>query len=73
VGRAFAPNTARYTVCQYCGPSVIWNRGGAEARGPQEAVVRGMRLRTFSYMDAEGTGLELVRLGGDRQDMTTDQ
>jgi hypothetical protein len=60
---ASLPFTAEgYAVCRYCGSSLVWKRGEAEA-GPAEGMaVRGIRLKPFVYTDTEGTGLELFRM-----------
>ena len=58
-GASLRPSTTGYTICEYCGSSLIWDREGADAGRTEEAVVRGMRLRLFTYTDSEGTGLEL--------------
>ena len=55
-----------YTICQYCGSSLVWNQPGTEegasvATAPQ-AVARGLRLKQFACTDTEGTGLEVFRM-----------
>lgn len=62
-GATLPPGAEGYIVCQYCGSSLIWNHPDAQAAEPQEvAAMRGMRLKQFSYTDAQGTGLELFRM-----------
>jgi hypothetical protein len=51
-----------YVVCQYCGTSLVCNRQGTAAGEEPEVAVRGLRLKQFTYTDAEGTGLELFRM-----------
>ncbi|MGD0003415.1 MAG: hypothetical protein ABSE06_04215 [Anaerolineaceae bacterium] len=40
------PAADSYTVCQYCGSNLVWNR--QPTRPAEEKVVRGMRLKPFS-------------------------
>ena len=49
-----------YSVCQYCGSSLLLGQT-EPARGGTLAV-RGMRLRMLTCTDTEGTGLELFRM-----------
>ncbi|NPV77801.1 MAG: hypothetical protein HPY59_15690 [Anaerolineae bacterium] len=58
-GANLIPGAEEYSVCQYCGSSLVWQRGGA---GSAEKAVRGMRLKLFSYTDTEVTGLELFHM-----------
>jgi len=54
--------TGATIICQYCGTTLIVNPGQA---GPEDAgtqVIRGMRMKMFSYTDTQGTGLELFRV-----------
>jgi hypothetical protein len=61
-GANLPPGTLDFTVCQYCGTSLIWNRQQAETGESQETVVKGLRLKLFSYTDSEGTGLEVFSM-----------
>mgnify|MGYP000054367471 CR=1 FL=1 len=61
-GAGVPPNAAGYTVCQYCGSSLVWSRQGVDTGKAQDAVVRGMRLKPFVYTDAQGTGLEVFHM-----------
>jgi DNA-directed RNA polymerase subunit RPC12/RpoP len=62
-GASIQPGEASYLICQYCGSSIVWNPPQTETSNQtQEAFVRGMRLRQFSYTDTQGTGLELFRM-----------
>jgi hypothetical protein len=58
------PGVENYTVCQYCGSSVIWNRqsGGGEQATGENMAVRGMRLKQYIHTDTEGTKLEMFRI-----------
>ncbi len=61
-GANLTPDASGYTVCQYCGSNLIWNRPDAGAQGSQPVTaLRGMRLKQFSYTDSQGTGLEVFR------------
>jgi len=61
-GASLAPGALGYTVCQYCGSSLVCGSRGDEAGATEQAVVRGMRLKVFTHTDREGTGLELFRM-----------
>ena len=62
-GANLAPDASGYIVCQYCGSNLIWNHPETGMAGLQPVtVMRGMRLKKFSYTDAQGTGLELFRM-----------
>ncbi|MGQ9600032.1 MAG: hypothetical protein ACUVWZ_11530 [Anaerolineae bacterium] len=59
-GAALNPTAEAYLVCQYCGSSLVWNR---PAGAPQaSSIVRGMRLKQFTYIDTQGTGLPIFRM-----------
>lgn len=58
----FTPSGEGYSVCQYCGSSLIWERPAAQAAETQTSVIRGMRLKQFTYTDSQGTGLEMFRM-----------
>lgn len=58
-GGNLTPGIEDYTVCQYCGSSLIWQHGAA--RGEENAV-RGIKLKMFSYVEQEVTKLELFRM-----------
>jgi hypothetical protein len=61
-GANLNPDPGGYTVCQYCGSNIIWNRPEAGTAGSQPlTALRGMRLKQFSYTDSQGTGLEVFR------------
>lgn len=51
-----------FTVCPYCGSSLVWTGQQPGAQEAENAVVRGLRLRRFTYTDTEGTGLELFHM-----------
>lgn len=61
-GASLPASTEAYTICQYCGSSLIYDRREPERGGMASTVVRGMRLKLFTYSDSEGTGLELFRM-----------
>ncbi len=61
-GASLAPGAQGYTVCQYCGSSLVCGSRAGEAGATEQAVVRGMRLKMFTHTDTEGTGLELFRM-----------
>ena len=61
-GASLAAGAEGYTLCQYCGSSLIWNSSTPGTTATAEPAVRGMRLKPFTYTDAEGTGLEMLRL-----------
>lgn len=61
-GASLPVSTESHTVCRYCGSSLLYERRGTGSGRTEEALVRGMRLRTFTYTDAQGTGLELFRM-----------
>ena len=48
-----------FTICQYCGSSLIWQR--SRGQGPEQPV-RGIRLHMFRYVEEEVTGLEVFRM-----------
>jgi len=52
----------RFTVCAYCGSSLILPGDLNQAGTAQESVLRGIRLNMFVYQDTQGTGLELFRM-----------
>jgi len=51
-----------YTVCRYCGSSLIFREREISAGGMEQALVRGIRLKTYVAHDAQGTGLEVFRM-----------
>ena len=61
-GANLPPDTLDFTVCQYCGTSLIWNRQQAETGESQETVVKGLHLKLFTCTDSEGTGLEVFSM-----------
>ncbi len=61
-GGRLSPCREGYTICQYCGSSLVWPGQQARAEEAEKAVVRGLRLRRFTYTDTEGTGLELFHM-----------
>lgn len=61
-GAGLPPGSQGYTVCQYCGSSLVLASRSGEVGRPEPTVVRGMRLKMFTYTDREGTGLELFRM-----------
>jgi len=61
-GGSLPPAAQGYTVCQYCGSSLVCGSRAGDAGATERAVVRGMRLKMFTQMDREGTGLELFRM-----------
>jgi hypothetical protein len=61
-GANISGDTNKYLVCQYCGTSLVYNRQDAESDQARDTVVRGMRLKKFSYTDTQGTGLELFQM-----------
>lgn len=56
-GAPLAPDVEGHTVCRYCGTSLVWPAGSAGG-----AIVRGVHLKPFACVDAEGTGLEVFRM-----------
>jgi hypothetical protein len=61
-GGGLRPSTEGFTICPYCGSSLVWPGGQAEAEEAGAAAVHGLRLRRFTYTDTECTGLELFRM-----------
>lgn len=61
-GANLTPSISSYTVCQYCGTSLIMNRVESKMREPENVLLHGMHLKPLSYTDTEGTGLELFRM-----------
>lgn len=61
-GGSLPPGARGYTVCQYCGSSLVCGSRKGDAGTTEQAVVRGMHLKMFTHMDREGTGLELFRM-----------
>ena len=62
-GASLPHSTERYTICQFCGASLLWERPESQATSAEQAqVVRGIRLKEFIYTDTQGTGLELFRM-----------
>jgi hypothetical protein len=61
-GGRLRPSAEGFTVCGYCGSSLVWTDQQAKAGEAETAAVRGLRLRRFTYTDTEGTGLELFRM-----------
>jgi len=61
-GATLKPGGEDYITCQYCGSNLMYKRQINASGATEEAVVRGIRLKQFSYTDAEGTGLELFRM-----------
>ncbi len=58
-GASLPPGAEGYTVCQYCGSSLVCGNRQGTGGAAEQAVVRGMRLKMFAYTDREGTGLEV--------------
>lgn len=65
-GASLPPAADDYTICRYCGSSLIWSQLGTEgdalAAATPQTVARGMRLKQFTCTDTEGTGLEVFRM-----------
>jgi hypothetical protein len=62
-GANLPANTEGSIVCQYCGSSLLRNHPATNGPGSQEpAAMRGMRLKQFSCIDTQGTGLELFHM-----------
>jgi DNA-directed RNA polymerase subunit RPC12/RpoP len=61
-GASLKPGGQETVVCQYCGSNLVFKHQANENGKIEDAVVRGIRLKQFSYTDAEGTGLELFRM-----------
>ena len=51
-----------YILCQHCGTSLVLKGQSTDSQDTQEVIMRGMRLKQFTYLDQEGTGLELFRM-----------
>ena len=49
-------------VCQYCGTTLIAAPAQNTPGETRPALVRGLRLKMFTYTDTQGTGLELFRM-----------
>lgn len=63
-GADLIPGSGEYIICQYCGSSLLW-RGHSQESQPgqlEPAVLRGMRLKKFTYTDREGTGLDMFSM-----------
>lgn len=64
-GAGVPPAPSGYTVCRYCGSSLVWKRSGDGGMGDatsQESVVRGIRVKPFVCTDAQVTGLDVFRM-----------
>ncbi len=64
-GGGLTPNGQESIVCPYCSSSLIFNHpapGRSRPNASNEPVVRGMRLKPFSYTDTQGTGLEVFHM-----------
>jgi hypothetical protein len=61
-GGRLRPSTEGFTICPYCGSSLIWPGHQAKTEEAATAAVHGLRLRRFTYTDTECTGLELFRM-----------
>jgi hypothetical protein len=61
-GASVPPGAQGYTVCQYCGSSLVCGSREGQAGAMEQAAVRGMRLKMFTYTDREATGLEVFRM-----------
>ena len=62
---ASLPSGGEQIVCQYCGSRLIRQRaspGGTPSTQVSTEFLQGMRLKTFSYMDTQGTGIEAFRM-----------
>lgn len=59
---ATLPHGEGQMICRYCGSSLVITRGEAGQGQPASEVVRGMRLKSFSMGDPQGTGLECFRM-----------
>lgn len=61
---AALPSGGEQVICSYCGSRLIRRPVASQAGEPDErgSLVRGMRLKTFPYMDAQGFGMEAFRL-----------
>ena len=59
-GGGLTPTGQEYLICPYCSSSLIFNHPSPGRAA--ETVVRGMRLKPFSYTDTQGTGLEVFHM-----------
>lgn len=60
-GGNIPPDLPGYTICQYCGSSLVWQRSPAGENMPAPAA-RGMRMKLIHCEDPEGTGMEVFRM-----------
>jgi len=64
------PPSAGHVVCQYCGSSLVL-RGARPQESPSDQAARGMRLKPFTMVDEQGTGMPvftmLVPVGWDQR------
>jgi len=59
------PTTTGHVVCPFCGTHltrVVEPSGEGQAAQPQAAPVKGIHLKPYTYMDAQGLGGEAFRL-----------
>jgi DNA-directed RNA polymerase subunit RPC12/RpoP len=61
-GADLMPGNSEYIICQYCGSSLLWHKQAQGEQRNEYVVLRGMRLKQFTYKDQEGTGLELFNM-----------
>lgn len=59
------PSTEEAIICQYCGTRLMRTQKAQDKTkntGEQPTLTKGMRLTTYTCMDAQGTGLEAFRM-----------
>jgi hypothetical protein len=61
-GGRLRPSTEGFTICQYCGSSLVWTGHQVRAEEAETAAAHGLHLRRLTCTDTEGTGLELFRM-----------
>ncbi len=61
-GGNLPPGASGFIICQYCGSSLLWEPPKSAVVPPEEAAIRGIRFKPFTYTDTEGAGMEMFRL-----------
>jgi len=67
-GGDLRPTAEAFTICQFCGSSVVYQQRAAGAAGAaqdnpvEEKAVRGIRLKPLAIMDNEVTGMEVFHM-----------
>jgi hypothetical protein len=61
-GANLPSETAGYTICQYCGTSLVLLKQEGHAEGNGVVVQRGIKMKLIRCQDPEGTGLELFHM-----------